>query len=102
MLRKLDVQFRIWGINRTQVFSILIIQNLITSRRQTAQLHLSPPRLGFSGSIKGVVNAAVFLNRVSLWHVIAVGIEIEKVAARQHLSVVGSNPLLPVRFFFGG
>src|ERR1700688_257369 len=101
MLRKLNVQFRVGSVDRSQCFSILIIQNLISSWHQTAQFHLSPPSLSFVWGIEGVVNAAIFLNRVSLWRVVAVGVEIEKVAMGKHLGVVEINPLLPVRLFFG-
>src|SRR5258708_23088424 len=95
MLRKLNIQFRVGSVDRSQCFSILIIQNLISSWRQTAQFHLSPPSLSFVWGLEGVVNAAIFLNRVTPWRVVAVPVEIAKIAIAPHLRPVRTDPPPP-------
>src|SRR5258708_12142413 len=98
MLGKVNVQFRVLGVDWSQLFSVLIIQNLISAWRQAAQLDLSPPRFCFVRGVKGVIHAVTFLDRVGLGRVIAVGVEVEKLAARDHLALVYIDPLFPLHF----
>src|ERR1035437_9947088 len=74
MLGKFNVQFRVLGVDWSQLFSILIIQNLISAGCQAAQLDLSAPRFCLVRGVERVIHAAIFLDRVSLGHVVAVSI----------------------------
>src|SRR5581483_9431238 len=102
MIVELSVQPRrlsFSGLHCPEVLAVRVIHNVILPRLQTTQFYFSRKWLGWICK-EGVIHLAVFFNRVSLRHVIAVYIQISELSFREHLLVIESNPFLPVLFFF--